>query len=54
MWAEMGGIITNYVKAPHDRQVAREKTKLAEEDLKDLLNPMRMTEPGFGGRPASG
>jgi fumarate hydratase class II len=36
------------------RQVAREKTKLTEEDLDDLLNPMRMTEPGLGGGPASG
>jgi fumarate hydratase class II len=36
------------------RQVAREQTKLAEEDLDDLLNPARMTEPGFGGGPASG
>ena len=36
------------------REVAREKTKLAEEDLDDLLNPVRMTEPGLGGGPSSG
>jgi fumarate hydratase, class II len=36
------------------REVAREKTKLSEEDLDDLLNPVRMTEPGLGGGPGSG
>jgi fumarate hydratase, class II len=36
------------------REVAREKTKLSEEELDDLLNPMRMTEPGLGGGPAGG
>jgi Fumarase len=36
------------------REVAREKTKLAEEELDDLLNPVRMTEPGLGGGPGSG
>ncbi|MEO8457008.1 MAG: class II fumarate hydratase [Chloroflexota bacterium] len=36
------------------REVAREKTKLSEEELDDLLNPMRMTEPGLGGGPSSG
>ncbi len=36
------------------REVAREKTKLSEEDLEDLLNPARMTEPGLGGGPGSG
>jgi len=36
------------------REVAREKTKLSEEDLDDLLNPMRMTQPGLGGGPSSG
>jgi fumarate hydratase class II len=36
------------------REVAREKTKLAEDDLDDLLNPVRMTEPGLGGGPPSG
>jgi fumarate hydratase class II len=36
------------------REVAREKTKLAEDDLDDLLDPVRMTEPGLGGGPGSG
>jgi len=36
------------------REVAREKTKLVEEDLDGLLNPVRMTEPGLGGGPPSG
>jgi fumarate hydratase class II len=36
------------------REVAREKTKLSEEELDDLLNPMRMTGPGLGGEPSSG
>jgi fumarate hydratase class II len=35
------------------REVAREKTKLAEKELDDLLNPVRMTEPGLGGGPGS-
>jgi fumarate hydratase class II len=35
------------------REVARETTNLSEEELDDLLNPMRMTEPGSGG-PSSG
>jgi fumarate hydratase, class II len=36
------------------REVAREKTKLVEEELDGLLNPVRMTEPGLGGGPPSG
>jgi fumarate hydratase class II len=36
------------------REVAQEKTKLTEEELDDLLNPVRMTEPGLGGGPPSG
>ncbi len=36
------------------REVAREKTKLTEKELDDLLNPVRMTEPGLGGKPGSG
>jgi len=36
------------------REVAREETQLSEEELDQLLNPVRMTEPGFGGGPASG
>jgi fumarate hydratase class II len=36
------------------RQVAQEQTKLAEDELDDLLNPVRMTEPGLGGGPAAG
>ena len=35
------------------RQVAREKTSLSDEDLARLLDPAKMTEPGFGG-PAGG
>ena len=36
------------------REVAREKTKLSEEELDELLNPEKMTEPGLGGGPAGG
>jgi fumarate hydratase class II len=36
------------------REVAREETQLSEEELDQLLNPVGMTEPGFGGGPASG
>ncbi len=36
------------------REVAREKTKLSEEELARLLDPEKMTEPGLGGSPAAG
>jgi fumarate hydratase, class II len=36
------------------RQVARERTKLAPDELDRLLDPSRMTEPGVGAGPASG
>jgi fumarate hydratase class II len=36
------------------REVAREETKLSEEELDKLLNPVKMTEPGLGGGPSSG
>jgi fumarate hydratase class II len=36
------------------REVAREETSLTEEELNDLLNPVKMTEPGLGGGPAGG
>jgi len=36
------------------REVAREETKLTETELDDLLDPVKMTEPGLGGGPASG
>jgi hypothetical protein len=34
--------------------VARQETKLSEEELDKLLNPVKMTEPGLGGGPSSG
>jgi fumarate hydratase class II len=36
------------------REVAREETNLSEEELSELLNPLKMTEPGLGGGPSSG
>jgi fumarate hydratase, class II len=36
------------------REVARERTKLSEEELDRLLNPEAMTEPGLTGGPAGG
>jgi fumarate hydratase class II len=30
------------------REVARERTKLSEQELEDVLNPEAMTEPGLG------
>ncbi|HXG35735.1 MAG TPA: lyase family protein, partial [Dehalococcoidia bacterium] len=36
------------------REVAREKTKLSEKELDELLDPEKMTEPGLGGGPTSG
>ncbi len=36
------------------REVARQKTKLSEEELARLLDPEKMTEPGLGGSPAGG
>ncbi len=36
------------------REVARERTKLSEEELARLLDPERMLEPGLGAGPASG
>ena len=33
------------------REVAREETHLSEEELSDLLDPVKMTEPGLGGGP---
>ncbi len=36
------------------REVARERTQLGEAELDELLNPARMTEPGFSGAPAGG
>jgi fumarate hydratase class II len=36
------------------REVARERTKLAPEELDRLLDPLRMTEPGVGAGPAGG
>jgi fumarate hydratase class II len=36
------------------REVAREKTKLSEDELDRLLNPEKMTEPGLGAGPVSG
>src|SRR5438552_5761921 len=36
------------------REVAREKTKLAPEELDRLLDPSRMTQPGIEGGPAGG
>ncbi len=36
------------------REVAREQTKLSEEELEHILNPARMTEPGLEGGPAGG
>jgi fumarate hydratase class II len=36
------------------REMARERTKLTEADLDELLNPEKMTEPGIGGGPAGG
>jgi len=34
------------------REVALKKTKLTEEQLKEILDPFKMTEPGLGGGPA--
>jgi fumarate hydratase class II len=36
------------------REVAREKTKLSEEDLGRILNPENMTRPGLDGGPVAG
>ena len=36
------------------REMARERTKLTEAELDELLNPEKMTEPGLGGGPAGG
>ena len=36
------------------REVAREKTDLSEADLAELLDPVKMTEPGLGAGPAGG
>jgi fumarate hydratase class II len=36
------------------REVAREDTQLSEDELNELLNPEKMTEPGLGGGPAGG
>ena len=36
------------------REVARKMTELADEQLDELLNPVKMTEPGLGGGPAGG
>jgi fumarate hydratase class II len=36
------------------REVAREQTRLSEEELEHILNPARMTEPGLEGGPAGG
>ena len=36
------------------REVARERTKLSEEELDKLLDPAAMTEPGLTGTPAGG
>jgi fumarate hydratase, class II len=36
------------------REVALKKTKLTEEQLKEILDPFKMTEPGLGGGPAGG
>ncbi|TME53348.1 MAG: aspartate ammonia-lyase, partial [Chloroflexi bacterium] len=36
------------------RQVARERTKLAPEELDRLLDPSRMTQPGLEMGPAGG
>jgi fumarate hydratase class II len=36
------------------REVAREQTKLSEEELEHILNPAKMTEPGLEGGPAGG
>ena len=36
------------------REVAREKTSLADDELARILDPAKMTEPGLGGGPSSG
>ena len=36
------------------RETAREKTDLGEDRLDELLDPVKMTEPGLGGGPAGG
>ena len=36
------------------REVARERTSLSEEDLDQILDPSKMTEPGLTGAPAAG
>ena len=36
------------------REVARERTSLSEEDLEQILDPSKMTEPGLTGTPAAG
>jgi fumarate hydratase class II len=36
------------------REVAREQTKLAQEELDRLLDPSRMTKPGVDAGPAAG
>jgi fumarate hydratase class II len=36
------------------REVARERTKLSEAELDDVLDPAKMTEPGLTGAPAGG
>ncbi|MBI4233354.1 MAG: aspartate ammonia-lyase, partial [Chloroflexi bacterium] len=36
------------------REVAKQRTRLSEEELDRILDPERMTEPGLGGGPAGG
>jgi fumarate hydratase class II len=36
------------------REVASKKTKLTEAELKEILDPFKMTKPGLGGGPAGG
>jgi fumarate hydratase class II len=36
------------------REIAREQTKLSDEELEQILNPAKMTEPGLEGGPAGG
>jgi fumarate hydratase class II len=36
------------------REVARQRTRLSEEELSRILDPTKMTEPGLGGGPSSG
>jgi fumarate hydratase class II len=36
------------------REIARERTKLSDEELTRILDPSRMTEPGFSGASGGG